>query len=123
MALTIMSTVLLGPHALKAQDYDRGLKAAHSGDFATALKEWKQLAEQGDAPAQHTLGLMYYNGDGVIQDTMAAHMWFNIAAANGHAKAVKNRDIAANKLSAADIVKAQQMAKRCMNSGYKDCGQ
>ena len=35
--------------------------------------------------------------------------------------AVENRDIAAGKLSSSDIVKAQQMAKRCVASGYKDC--
>ena len=32
-----------------AQDYDAGLKAAQAGDFQTALKEWKPLADQGDA--------------------------------------------------------------------------
>ncbi len=35
-----------------AQDYDKGLAAAQSGDFATALKEWRPLAEQGNAEAQ-----------------------------------------------------------------------
>ena len=64
---------------------------------------------------------MYDVGKGVLQNTIAAHMWFNIAAANGEKVVVKNRDIAAGKLSSADIVKAQQMAKRCMASDYKDC--
>ena len=64
---------------------------------------------------------MYQNGEGVTQDTIAAHMWFNIAAIKGNKIAVKNRDVAAGMLSSADIVKAQQMAKRCMSSGYKDC--
>ena len=32
-----------------AQDFDKGLAAAQSGDFATALKEWRPLAEQGVA--------------------------------------------------------------------------
>jgi len=27
-------------------DYDKGLAAAHSGDFATALREFRPLAEQ-----------------------------------------------------------------------------
>jgi uncharacterized protein len=48
-------------------------------------------------------------------------MWFNIAAANGDKDAVKNGGIATGKLSLSDIVKVQQMAKRCMSSGYKDC--
>ena len=71
--------------------------------------------------AQSNLGVMYENGKGVLQDTIAAHMWFNIAAVNGDAEAGKVRDKVAKVLSLADIVKAQARAKRCMASGYKDC--
>ena len=28
-------------------DFNKGLAAAQSGDFATALREWRPLAEQG----------------------------------------------------------------------------
>jgi TPR repeat protein len=41
----------------KTQDFGKGLAAAQSGDFATALKEWRPLAEQGDAQAQIILVL------------------------------------------------------------------
>ena len=44
----------------KLQDIiNKGLEAAQSGDFATALKEWKPLAERGDADAQNNLGEIY----------------------------------------------------------------
>ena len=43
-----------------------------------------KLAEQGVAEAQYNLGLMYYKGEGVIQDYVYAHMWWNIATANGN---------------------------------------
>ena len=42
-----------------SSDFDKGLTAYKNGDYATALKEWKPLAEQGDADAQTNLGLMY----------------------------------------------------------------
>ena len=42
----------------------KGFEAAQSGDFETALKEWKPLAEGGESVAQHNLGLMYDNGWG-----------------------------------------------------------
>jgi len=61
------------------------------------------------------------HGEGVLQDTITAHMWFNIAAAKGNAIAVENRDITAGEILSADIVEAQKRAKRCMASGYKDC--
>ena len=32
-------------------DFQKGLEAAQSGDYATALREWKPLAELGNAAA------------------------------------------------------------------------
>ena len=51
-----------------SSDFDKGLTAYKNGDYATALKEWKPLAEQGDANAQFGLGVMYEYGDGVPED-------------------------------------------------------
>ena len=85
------------------------------------MKWYRKAAEQGYADAQSNLGVMYYSGNGVLQDTIAAHMWLNIAAANGNKKAAKNRDIVAGKLSSSGVEEAQKRAKRCMSSGYKDC--
>ena len=73
-----------------AQDYDVGLKAAQAGDFQTALKEWKPLADQGHAGAQYTLGWMYANGEGVPEDDAEAARWYRLAADQGHAYAQYN---------------------------------
>ena len=74
-----------------AQDYDAGLKAAQAGDFQTALKEWKPLAaDQGHADAQYNLGLMYANGEGVVEDDAEAVRWYRLAADQGHADAQHN---------------------------------
>ena len=64
---------------------------------------------------------MYAEGNGVLQDMIVAHMWFKIAAANGNEVVVTNRGNAASTLSSSDRVKAQQMAKRCMESNYRNC--
>ena len=119
--LVILTGLLGSGGAVWADDFDKGYAAYEAGDYAEAVKWYRKAAEQGYAGAQSALGVMYYNGEGVLQDTIAAHMWFNIAAIKGNKIAVKNRDMAAKKLLSADIVKAQQMAKRCMSSGYKDC--
>ena len=66
--LVILTGLISSAGAVWAQDLNKGLKAAQSGDFATALKEWRPLAEQGDAEAQEWLGLMYDRGKGVTQD-------------------------------------------------------
>jgi len=50
--------------------------AAHQrGDYATALKSFRPLAEQGVAEAQFGLGFMYGEGLGVSQDYAEAMKW------------------------------------------------
>jgi TPR repeat protein len=57
------------------QDFQKGWAAAQRGNYATALREWRPLAEQGDAGAQYNLGVMYENGQGVPQDHAEAVKW------------------------------------------------
>ena len=71
-------------------DFQKGLTAAQKGDYVTALKEWKPLAEQGDALAQLNLGVMYHNGQGVPQDYKTAVKWYILSAEQGNAKAEFN---------------------------------
>ena len=90
-------------------DFQKGLAAARSGDFATALREWTPLAKQGLAPAQNNLGNAYGRGQGVIQDNVYAHMWLNIAASSGGSEnASGNRDIIAKRMSVNAGVKIHQ---------------
>ena len=85
----LLFSLLLGVPSYSA-DFNKGLTAAQSGDFATALKEWKPLAEEGNAVAQNNLGLMYQNGWGVPQDDKEAVYWYKLAAEQGDAKAQYN---------------------------------
>ena len=57
----------------------------------------------------------------VIQDNVYAHMWFNIAASNGNKDAVTYRDMAAKNMTAADISKAQGLARACVEKKFKGC--
>ena len=59
-------------------------------DYATALREWTPLAEQGNALAQFNLGEMYKYGQGVPQDAKTALKWFTLAAEQGYADAQNN---------------------------------
>ena len=69
---------------------DEGYAAAKAGDYATALREWRPLAERGDARAQHNLGVMYDKGEGVAKDAAEAVRWFRKAANQGDAQAQHN---------------------------------
>jgi TPR repeat protein len=70
--------------------YDGGWVAYDRGDYATALEEFRPLAEGGDANAQATLGVMYRAGQGVPQDDAEAVRWYRLAAEQGHATAQFN---------------------------------
>ncbi len=121
-ALVLGVTLLLASGGVGyAQDFQKGWEAYNKGDYATALREWSALAEQGFANAQYNLGVMYGKGKGVLQDNIYAHMWANIAASNGVADAAKNRDIIAKRMTAADISKAQELARVCVRKKYKGC--
>ena len=67
--------------------WDEGWAANKRGDYATALREWRPLAEQGDACSQYNLGIMYGNGEGVPQDYAEAAKWYRKAAMQGNALA------------------------------------
>jgi TPR repeat protein len=71
-------------------DYQKGLIAARSGNYATALHEFRALAEQGHASAQYNLGLMYDNGRGVTQDYKESAKWYRKSVEQGHAEAQYN---------------------------------
>ena len=73
-----------------AQDFDKGIAAYSAGDYATALQEWRPLAEQGDASAQFNLGIMYEKGWGVPQGYGEAVSWYRKAAEQGNALAQTN---------------------------------
>ena len=74
-------------------DFKAGADAYQRGDYATALREWQPLAEQGQALAQYNLGLLYANGKGVSKDDAQAQQWYEKAAAQGHADAQVNLGI------------------------------
>lgn len=67
-----------------AQDYKAGNAAIDRGDYATAFKHMRPLAEQGDAYAQYWLGALYDFGQGVPQDDAEAVKWYRKAAEQGH---------------------------------------
>lgn len=102
LIVLVLSLICLATPA--CAEYQTGLDAAKRDDWATALREWRPLAEQGNAAAQNnlgmphfrgeaaaqgsvdaqlTLGVGYENSQGVPQDFVQAHQWYNLAAANG----------------------------------------
>ena len=67
-------------------DFRRGLSAFNSGDYATALRLWRPLAEGDDPRSEAGIGFMYHRGLGVAIDDHEAALWLRRAAEHGQAE-------------------------------------
>ena len=81
-----------------------------------AAKWFRKAAEQGNVTSQYYLGVMYSAGQGVQQDYVQAHKWFNLAALKGRADAIAYRRELAELMSADEIAVAQREARAWISS-------
>src|SRR5712691_4750020 len=96
--------------------FQEGADAYQRRDYATALRAWLPLAQQGHATAQFNLGVLYGQGQGVPQDHLQAYLWFTLVAdglpaGTAHEQAVRNRHVAAARLTPTQLVAAQALAQ------------
>ncbi len=89
-ATMLLAVVILLVAVPAWADFEAGAEAFKRSDYATALKEWRPLAEQGHAGAQVMLGVMYDYGRGVTKDYAEAIRWYRLAAEQGYAGAQYN---------------------------------
>ena len=88
--LSAIFVSLLLSLSVHADVFNDAAAAYQKGDYKTAMRLWRPLAEQGDAMAQSTLGYMYNNGKGVPEDDKQAVKWYRLAAEQGFANAQYN---------------------------------
>lgn len=85
---SVLAAVFLAlPCMAIAGPFQDGQAAYQRHDYATALRVWRKLAEQGSAPAEFSLGLIYSRGLGVPQDYADAVKWYLEAANQGNGAA------------------------------------
>jgi len=82
-----------------------------------AVYWYTKAAKQGHAGAQHNLGIMYYYGDGVMEDFVASYAWISNAKANeetssGAKSALKSISIVKRKMTKEQIAQGQALAKK-----------
>jgi TPR repeat protein len=80
----------VGGSIMRAGPLEDATGASQRGDYATALRLLRPLAEQGNAVAQYNLGVMYTAGQGVAQDDRVAVKWFRLGAEQGNPDAQAN---------------------------------
>ena len=89
-AFLAFSLAMFGPLSPAVGDFQDGLNAYYRLDYRTALREWQPLAEEGNPEACYQLAILYYRGEGVLQDYAEAAKWFEMAANGGDPDAQYN---------------------------------
>ncbi len=97
-------------------DLDPIVTAYQHGDYATALREWRPLAEQGHPLAQFNLSFMYSEGRGVTKDPVQSHMWMSLASSKlppgkSREDAIKALSTLAKWMTPAQIAEAQRLTR------------
>ncbi|MDP6515051.1 MAG: hypothetical protein QF926_00310 [Alphaproteobacteria bacterium] len=117
-ALVVTVLSVASAMSLVAGPWEEAEAAYNRGDYETAFRLLRPLAEQGDADAQLSLGFSYATGQGASQDYVQAHKWFALAASRPSASgkvfrdiAVKHRDLVAARMTPAQIAEAQRLAR------------
>ena len=70
--------------------FEAGLSALDREHYATAMRAWLKLANEGAAEAQNNIGHLYEQGFGVSQNYTEAMNWYRKAADQGLAEAQHN---------------------------------
>jgi hypothetical protein len=130
VAATALAVLMATTSPAKA-DFAAAAKAYDGGDYATAYREWRTLAQAGDteaqialaglykraaqagnAVAQMNLAEMYEHGLGVKRDAVAAFVWYHRAAAQGRDWAADQRDQLEKRMNAVALAAARaQLSK------------
>ena len=65
----------------------KGFDAYKNNDYETAFEIWYKLAEEGDAIAQNSLGVLFQKGQGVEKNYSESYKWFKKSAEDGYTPA------------------------------------
>jgi len=85
-----MSAAALAQAQVDAPSVQGGIQAWQAGNYDEAVRNWRLLADRGDADAQYNIAQAYFLGRGVPQNANLAEQWFERAARQGHQDAQAN---------------------------------
>ena len=89
-------------------------------DVVEGARWYRRAAEQGDVLAQFILGGGYAMED-VLENYVLAHMWLNVASANGAELAGDLRDRIELSMTREEIIRGTELARACMAKDFQDC--
>ena len=110
-AIAIAATVNLALLLPAWADYDAGVVAYSLGDYTTALREFAEPANHGDARAQAFLGTIYSAGQGIAPDYVLGYLWLSLSAAQDNKTAQKYRERVEEWMTAEEIAEARKLLR------------
>ena len=111
LGLSARAAHFLGVTLPEETDFEVGVEVWDRGDYDTALREFRLLAEQGHAQAQVNLGILYSQGRGVPKDSVQAYGWYTLAAGQGDDLATKFQTLLEKSMTPDQNAEAQQLAR------------
>ncbi len=104
-----------GAEPTPVDDVDLSVVQGPGEASAAAVRRLRAAADQGHADAQHNLGLLYANGEGVSQADVEAYMWLSLAAVQSwgemREKTVKGLEAVAERMTAEQVAEAQRRTR------------
>ncbi len=89
LALPLSLSFAFDAHGQSAeQNFQQAKKFLDAKQYKEAVPLLRKAVEQGSADAQTELGVLYFHGNGVEQDTAKALKWYEQAADQGKAEAM-----------------------------------
>jgi TPR repeat protein len=117
----ILAAQILGIAGAAAGPWEDGMASYNRGDYMPAIRLFRPLAKQGNAKAQHLIGVMYHKGEGVARNSVRAFAWFSLAAAHGDRDAQAKLREVSQTMTPEELSQAREMAQACETSNYKQC--
>lgn len=104
------------------QLFNKAFESFSAGQYSRAYAGFRRLARKDSCLSQYFLGVMHLSGEGVLQDFLRAHMWFNIASSHGHKKAHEHLKKLTTEIGPKQVGEAQKMARHWVERNSKRSG-
>lgn len=99
--------------------YALGAQAFRKHDYPHAVDMWKTAASWASQPADYSLGMMYFRGEGVRVDRPLGVAWMKLAAERDDPQFAKVRDVMVSALADAQRTEADALW-RALQETYGD---
>ena len=107
----VFSAILLLVHTPLMGDYAVALAHMRSGDYASAYRELRELADRGYPVYQNMVARMHLEGKGVPADKVMAHAWYWLSASQGDELGKKEKAKLEVDLTPTELLESRRLAE------------